>query len=66
MQSKREALPVVGVMCDQKPFYEPLAVGLLEDIRAFFQTPEGEKEFQAWLKDPVAVRRAWEQGRRPA
>ena len=56
---KAETIQVTGSMCETEPFLEPLAFGLLDDIRAFFQTPEGEAEFQAWLENPEKVRAAW-------
>ena len=59
MPVEGSAIPVAGVMCSQKPFYEPLAFALLEDIRAYFQEPEAEKEFRAWLEDPEKVRAKW-------
>lgn len=48
MESNATALPVVGSMSRRKPFLEPLAFSLLEEIRAFFQDPANEAEFQAW------------------
>ena len=51
MAAKREALPVKGTMCSKKPYYTPLAETLLEEIRAYFQSPENEAEFQAWLAE---------------
>lgn len=42
-------LPVTATMSREQPFLEPLAFALLEDIRAFFQDPENEAEYQAWL-----------------
>ena len=61
MASNSEALPVSGAMCGVEPFLEPLAFALLDDIRAFFKTQEGEAEYQAWLEDPEKVRRAWDE-----
>lgn len=51
MDSKAGALPVKGTMCRKKPYYTPLAETLLEEIRAYFQNPENEAEFQAWLAE---------------
>ena len=51
MEAKTETLQVVGTMCRKKPFYAPLAAVLLEEIQAFFQDPEGEKEFQEWMRN---------------
>ena len=48
MGSNAEALPATGAMCQTKPYLEPLAFALLEDIRAYFQDPENEAEFQRW------------------
>lgn len=50
MEAKNEALRITGGMCMKKPFYAPLAQTLLEEIRAYFEEPENEREFQAWLK----------------
>ena len=61
MGRHESALRVEGAMCDQQPFYEPLAFALLEDIRAFFQQPENEQEYQEWLKYPEKVRKKWKQ-----
>lgn len=51
MESNAGALPVKGTMCSQKPYYTPLAQSLLPVIRAFFENPENEAEFQAWLAE---------------
>lgn len=59
MAAESETMPVVGTMCRTEPFLEPLAFALLEDIRAAFQDPATEAEFQAWLEDPEKVRAAW-------
>ena len=49
MESNAGALPVKGTMCSQKPYYTPLAESLLPVIRAWFENPENEAEFQEWL-----------------
>ena len=36
---------------ETKPDYMPLARGLLEDVRAFFDDPENEAAFQAWMAE---------------
>ena len=59
MAREEKEIRVSGAMCETEPFLEPLAFGLLEDIRAYFQEPEAEKEFQEWLKDPEKVRARW-------
>lgn len=59
MAREEKTIQVSGAMCETVPFLEPLAFGLLEDIRAFFQTEEAEKEFQEWLEDPEKVRARW-------
>ena len=56
MAAKAEKLQVVGTMCRKKPFYAPLASVLLEEIRAFFQDPKNEAEFQEWMKNRQAER----------
>ena len=61
MRQEGSLIRVEGAMCGQQPFYEPLAFALLEDIRAFFQQPENELEYQEWLKDPEKVRQKWKQ-----
>lgn len=48
MESNETTLPVVGSMSRRKPFLEPLAFALLDEMRAFFQDPANEAEFQAW------------------
>ena len=59
MEAAGEPMKAVGSMCSTEPFLEPLAFGLLDDIRAAFQDPATEAEFQAWLEDPEKVRAAW-------
>lgn len=48
MEGNATTLPVVGAMSRRKPFLEPLAFALLDDIRVYFQNPANEAEFQAW------------------
>lgn len=43
------ALPITGAMCKKRPYYAPLAQTLLEEIRAYYEDPEHEKEFQEYL-----------------
>lgn len=48
MGSNAEPLATTGAMCRTRPFLEPLAFAMLEEIRAYFQDPENEAEFQRW------------------
>lgn len=43
-----DAIDATGTMTSQKPFLEPLAFALLDEIRAWYQNPENEAEFQRW------------------
>lgn len=63
MKAESKTMPVIGTMCGREPYLEPLAFALLEDIRAAFQNPEVEAEFQAWMENPDRVRQAWKEGR---
>ncbi len=36
---------------DTRPDYKPLAGVLLGEIRQYFEDPEHEAEYQAWLKE---------------
>ena len=45
---------------ERSPLIEA-AFALLEDIRAYFQNPAHEAEFQEWKKDPEKVRQAWKE-----
>lgn len=51
MENNAETLPVVGSMCRVKPFLEPLAFALLDEIREYFQDPANEAEFQKWKEE---------------
>lgn len=50
---KLEIVVDVKVKAEGK-YYEPLAGELLEEIRAFFEDPENEKGFQAWMREREA------------
>jgi len=54
----KEELRIVATMCRKKPDYQPLAQSLLPVIRAFYENPENEKEFQEWLKKRKAEKGA--------
>lgn len=58
MESNAGALPVTGTMCSKKPYYTPLAESLLPVIRAWFENPENEAEFQAYLREQEQQRGA--------
>lgn len=61
MKAASKTMPVIGTMCSREPYLEPMAFALLEDIRAYFQNPAHEAEFQEWKKDPEKVRQAWKE-----
>lgn len=46
-----EALAIQVEICDTQPDYMPLARGLVDPIRAFFEDPENEAAFQAWMAE---------------
>lgn len=49
--AKEAELRIVATMCRKKPNYTPLAQTLLPIIRAYFQDPKNEAEFQAYIKE---------------
>ena len=43
---------------EDKPYYNPLARELLEEMKAFFAIPENEADYQRWLADEKAKKGA--------